>query len=71
MDFIRFDFCDLFIADVTAETDDNGAPFGIFFCVLVVGRVLALEGTGGGGSGKLGGEGSCEVDGGLCLLFTF
>ena len=30
-----------------------------------------MEGTGGGGRGKLGGMGSCEVEGGLCLLFAF
>ena len=59
------------IADVTADTDDNGAPFGILLCDLDAGRVAALAGIGGGGRGRFGGEGSCEFEGGLCLFFTF
>ena len=32
--FVRANFCDFVIADVTADTDDKGAPFGMLFCDL-------------------------------------
>ena len=57
------------IADVTADTDDNGAVFGITVCALDTGRVVGLEG--GGGKGRLGAEWSFAVVGGRCLLLTF